>query len=169
MLRKGQISFPVSIYFLGKMYSPSFPKGLARKGNVKKWHDQKKEKLLCRKLKVEKTREQWDEPSSRRKESCRKQEKLCIFSIHLWVLRTASFFPSLFHLRCCSCDVNGKSTDILASFYYQMTHQYTPLSTEVSDLKLSNILALTATGGERDGLFMCTLANPARAHVRIFC
>ena len=59
MLRKGQISFPLSIYFfLGKMYSPSFPKGLARKGNVKKWHDQKKEKLLCRKLKVEKTREQ---------------------------------------------------------------------------------------------------------------
>ena len=97
-------------------------------------------------------------------------KKSCAFSPYIYeYCGPQVFFPSLFHLRCCcSCDVNGKSTDILASFYYQMTHQYTPLSTEVSDLKLSNILALTATGGERDGLFMCTLANPARAHVRIF-
>ena len=51
MLRKGQISFPVSIYFLGKMYSPSFPKGLARKGNVKKWHDQKKRETFMSKTK----------------------------------------------------------------------------------------------------------------------
>ena len=128
------------------------------------------------KTKGKKTREREEvRKKNERRRSCRKQEKLCIFSPYIYEYcgpQVSPFSISTVPYK----DVNGKykAAKRYFSFFLSSDDSSIHFSTVVSDRELSNILAqplcvsLKRQLAVKETDYLCALCE-SRAHVRIFC